>query len=241
MTWMAEGQSGERDVAVSYHGGAGGWAQGERRWASACHFSLRGLSSFSERASTQNAPSFLSDTTAPASPPDFSAPRRTQALPWPGAWVQACISAFTHFSVVSHPAEVMCWVPTSTSSRASCVSRVSTHGHPVRGTCAQAERPALLSGLRVSSLWRASLGPGSLRRPLHHSRALEATQTVSSPTRGAQDQDTGVLSLGSVTDSHCHLEQTVSLSVYSPVHLYKGGGLADEVPQTQDACVLRAL
>lgn len=46
---MAEGQSGERDVAVSYHGGgAGGWAQGERRWASACHFSLRGLSSFSE-------------------------------------------------------------------------------------------------------------------------------------------------------------------------------------------------
>lgn len=119
-------------------------------------------------------PSCLIQQPLPA--PDFSAPRRTQALPWPGAWVQACISAFTHFSVVSHPAEVMCWVPTSTSSRASCVSRVSTHGHPVRGTCAQAEWPALLSGLRVSSLWRASLGPGSLRRPLHHSRALEATQ-----------------------------------------------------------------
>lgn len=57
--------------------------------------------------------------------------------------------------------------------------------------------------------------------------------------RRTRDQDTGVLSPGSVTDALCNLEQIVSLRVHSFDHLYKRGGLADEVLWTQGACVLR--
>lgn len=87
-------------------------------------------------------------------------------------------------------------------------------------------------------LWRAFLGL-EVPSEAHYinSRALGPTQAVSSRRR-AWDQDTGVLSPGSVPDVLCNLEQIVSLGVHSFDHLYKRGGLAEEVLRTQGACVL---
>lgn len=90
-----------------------------------------------------------------------------------------------------------------------------------------------LSILPVESISR----PRSLLRGPLHQQQGSGTQPVSS--QRARDQDTGVLSPGSVTDALCNLEQIVSLRVHSFDHLYKRGGLADEVLWTQGACVLR--